>query len=332
MNAGFRSGLVWGLMLGWAGLACAAEPATEAQTAAQTAAQIAAWVEQLGAAQFAQREAAAKSLAETGQPALEPLARAIQAGDLEVASRGIEILRDMLAANDPALAAAAERLLETLAERGEPPLSLMAAGVLDFHLVGMAEQARESLEKSGAVFQERVLAAGRRGLEVQLGAGWQGGTAGLRQLLRLPGLGCVSVHGMPLDAEAVAVLGRLKHVQRIDLYGTGIPDDAAARLAAALPTAVIDVRKGGRLGVSSLAFAGPCELTHVQPGSAAAKAGLQPGDVIRAVDGEPIPNFDALTQRVSRHGAGEVLTLSIARQTPGGDAESFDCAVTLDAW
>jgi hypothetical protein len=315
---------VWLLVLSGATPAYAAEPATEAQ--------IATWVEQLGAPQFAQREAASKSLVEAGQPALGPLEQAIRASDLEVASRGIEILRDMLSATDPTLATAAERLLEAFAERGEPPLSQLAAGVLDFHLVGMAEQARESLEQSGAVFQERPLLAGRRGLEVQLGAGWQGGAAGMRQLLRLRGLACVSVHGVPLDVEAAAVLARLKHIQRIDLYGTGIPDEAAARLAAALPDAVIDVRKGGRLGVSSLAFGGPCEITNVQPGSAAAKAGVQSGDVVIAVDGEPIASFDALTQHVSQRGPGDTLTLSIARQAAGGEPEQFDRAVTLDAW
>jgi hypothetical protein len=35
---------------------------------------------------------------------------------------------------------------------------------------------------------------------------------------------------------------------------------------------------------------------------------------------------------VSRRGAGDVLTLSIARQAVGGAAEQFDCSVTLDAW
>jgi thiosulfate/3-mercaptopyruvate sulfurtransferase len=44
------------------------------------------------------------------------LATAVQAGDLEVASRGIEILRDMLAA-DPPLAEAASAALEACAER-----------------------------------------------------------------------------------------------------------------------------------------------------------------------------------------------------------------------
>ena len=307
-----------------ASVATAAEGVSEAQ--------IAGWVEQLGAAQFARREAAATSLVDAGKAAIEPLERAIHAGDLEVAARGIEILREMLTAEDPATAAAAERLLESLAEQGEPPLAQLAAGVLDFHLVGLAEQARRSLEEAGATFRERSLEAGQRGLDVELGSAWRGGIAGLRQLPRLRGLASVSAHGVPIDAEAAAVLGRLRGVQRIDLYGTGIPDAAVAKLVAALPHAVIDVRKGGRLGVSSLAFGGPCEITHVQPGSAAATAGVEVGDVVMAVDGEPIASFEALTQRVARHGAGDVLRLSIARQAAGGEPEQIDRSVTLDSW
>lgn len=308
----------------WAAVAPGAEQPPEAQ--------IAGWVVQLGAAQFAQREAAATSLVDAGKAAIGPLERAICAGDLEVAARGIEILRDMLTASDPDAAAAAEQLLESLAEQGEPPLSRLAAGVLEFHVIGMAEQAREALEKAGAVFRERPSIAGQRGLDVELGPAWRGGITDLRQLPRLHGLVSVSVHGVQIDAEAAAVLGRLRGVQRIDLYGSGIPEAAMAKLAAALPDAVIDVRKGGRLGVSSLAFGGPCEITHVQPGSAAAKAGVEVGDVVVAVNGEPIASFEALTQRVARHDAGDVLTLSIARPAAGGGPEQFDCSVTLDAW
>lgn len=319
-------GSVWiaSVALAWASTALGAEGVPEAQ--------IAVWVEQLGAAQFAQREAAATSLRAAGKAAVGSLDRAIHAGDLEVAARGIEILRDMLTAEDLATAAAAERLLESLAEQGEPPLAQLAAGVLDFHLVGLAEQARRKLEEAGATFRDRSLVAGQRGLEVELGSAWRGGIAGLRQLPRLRGLTSVSVHGVPIDVEAAAVLGRLRGVQRIDLYGTGISEAAAAKLVAALPHAMIDVRKGGRLGVSSLAFGGPCEITHVQPGSAAAKAGVEVGDVVMAVNGEPIASFEALTQRVSRHGAGDVLTLSIARQGAGGEPEQIDCSVTLDTW
>lgn len=311
-------GLVWPLAV------LAGEPVPEAT--------IAAWVEQLGAAQFAQRESAAKSLLEAGQAAIGPLGRAIDKGDLEVAVRGIEILRDMLTSDDSGAAAAAERLLESLAEKGEPPLPQLAGGVLDFHVVGMAAQARAALEEAGAEVREESLAAGHHVLEVELASAWRGGIAGLRQLPRLRGLDRLNVHGVPIDAEAAAVLGRLRGVQRIDLYGTGIPEAALAKLGAALPNAVIDVRKGGRLGVSSLAFGGPCEITHVQPGSAAAKAGVEVGDVVVAVDGEPIASFEALTQRVARRGGGEVLRLSIVRQAAGGQPEQFDRSVTLDAW
>ena len=51
------------------------------------------WIDQLGAEQFADREAASRSLAAAGPAALGPLADAARGGDLEVASRAIEVIR-----------------------------------------------------------------------------------------------------------------------------------------------------------------------------------------------------------------------------------------------
>lgn len=50
----------------------------------------------------------------------------------------------------------------------------------------------------------------------------------------------------------------------------------------------------------------------VQAESAAAEAGLEPGDRIIGIDGEPIAWFDELRQRVSEH-AGEPLQLTVER-------------------
>jgi S1-C subfamily serine protease len=99
-----------------------------------------------------------------------------------------------------------------------------------------------------------------------------------------------------------------------------------------VPDVVVDVRRGGKLGVSSIVQVGPCELSGVQPGSAADKAGLRQGDVVVAVDGEPVASFEALTARVARHGPGETVRLAVQRDASGGAIERFDCEVRLDAW
>ena len=297
-----------------------------------TAAEIAAWVEQLGAEHFAQREAASKSLASAGQAALEPLGAAIGRDDLEVASRAIEIVCGFLGSDDDALASEAEKRLETIAEGPQSAVARLADGALDFHHRGMTQATRERLEALGAMISEGMFLSGNRGLQVILNTRWRGTSEDLRLLSRLRGVRLVGAFGVPLDPAAVAALGRLHGVEAMQLYGTGITDELLAALAAKLPNARIDIRKGGKLGVAGQPMIGPCVITHVQEGSAAAKAGLQIGDVVLSIDGTAVANFEALTTEVGRHGPGDTITLEIDRTVPGEPAKRFKSAVVLDGW
>src|SRR5215472_2754721 len=66
-------------------------------------------------------------------------------------------------------------------------------------------------------------------------------------------------------------------------------------------------------------------VNTVQPGSAAASAGLVPGDVITGVDGNPISGASELHQIMASHQPGDRLTLQVVRYG-GGPA---DISVTL---
>jgi hypothetical protein len=296
--------------------------------------QISECIEQLGSAQFAQREAATRSLAEAGRTVLGPLAGAIERGDLEVSSRAIEIVREFLASDDTDLAAEAEAFLESLAAGPNPTVSRLANDTLDFHMMGMAEAAREKLESLGAIVAEGFLPSGQRGMQIVLNTSWRGGPEDLRLLTRLRGVVQLGVHGVPLGQPAVAVLGRMRSLERLELYGTGATDEAVAALAKKLPAAKIDVRKGGKLGVGGQPTIGPCLITHVQEGSAAAKAGIQIGDVVLQIDGEPVANFEALTAKVGRHGPGDAVKLDIERAVPGigNGPEKITHTIHLDGW
>lgn len=307
-------------------------PAISGAVELPAAPQIAAWIDQLGADQFAQREAASRSLAAAGRPALDPLGAAILCDDLEVATRALEIVRGFLLNDDEVLAGEAEKLLETIAEGPDSAVSGLVAGTLDFHHRGMTEAAREKLEMLGAVITEGFLASGHRGLQVTLNARWRGTSEDLRLLTRLQGVRLIGAFGVPLDAAAVAALGRLRGVESVQLFGTGITDEQLAALAAKLPDTRIDVRKGGKLGVAGQPMVGPCVITHVQDGSAAAKAGLQIGDVVVAIDGRPVLNFEALTEQVGQHGPGETIELELERNVPGEQARRIKSAVILDGW
>ncbi len=302
-----------------------------AQGAVPTESELAEWIGQLAAPQFARREAASKSLLAAGLPAVEPLAMALQAGDLELASRGVEILGEMLA--EEAVAGAAEAALERCAEGNNATAGRLAAAALDFHRMGMATAARGRLESLGAVIREQPLAA-RGTIDVEVGSDWKGTSADLRDLTRLPRLGSLAFHGVPLDEAALAVVGRLRGLEQLELFGTGLDDEAIAALAARLPETQFDVRRGGKLGVGALAFGGPCEVQTVEPGSAADQAGVRPGDVVVAIDGVPIVDFEGLTKRVAGRGPGDVVRLRVNRRgrVAGGDPEGLDFEVRLDAW
>jgi hypothetical protein len=299
---------------------------------AEPTAPIAEWIDQLGADQFSRREAASRSLAEAGRDALGPLGEAIQRDDLEVASRAVEVVRGFLEGDDADLAAEAEKLLESIADGPQTPVAAMAIATLDFHHLGMAEVAREKLESLGAVITEGFLPSGRRGLHVVLNARWHGAAEDLRLLSRLRGVLQVGLYGVPLDAQAVAALGRLRGVESVQLFGTGVADEQLAALTAKLPEARIDVRKGGKLGVGGQPMIGPCLITQVQENSAAAKAGIQIGDIVVRINGEPVANFEALTDKVGRHGPGDKIELAIERAVPGAKAERFTRTVELDGW
>jgi hypothetical protein len=312
-----------------AGLAVAEEPAAPPDPD-----QISGWIDQLAAEQFAQREAATRSLAAAGQPAIEPLQQAIGRGDLEVSSRAVEILREMLAAEDADLAAAAERTLENVAEGADAAVAGLAEATLDFHTVGLAEAARGRLEALGMIITEGFLPSGQRGLHALFNATWTGTSEDLRLLTRLRRVAHVGVHGVRLDDASLAVLGRLRGLEQLQLYGTGASDAALAAIAAKLPDTKIDVRKGGKLGVAGQSVIGPCLITHVQEGSAAADAGVHIGDIVLHIDGQPVANFESLTDLVGRRGPGDTIELEIERggANPGDEPQRFKRTVKLGGW
>jgi len=382
-----RSGIVWGLQQRGLPVACPSPPhgtvstirggfaaaglvtlivsftVAPSRAEAPSADTIRGWINQLGAEQFAEREAASQSLAAAGPAALGPLAEAARGGDLEVSSRAIDVIRSYLdapaVAGDErgagtvtggedvppkpgpvdlagAVAAAleAERLLESLAEGPAGPAAQIAATTLEYHQLGMHEAAQERLESLGAKISDNYFSAssGRRGLEVVIDSRWRGATEDLRLLPRLRNLRSVGIHGLKADDTTLALLGRLRTLETLQLYGTGVSDEALAALTARAPNTEIDVRKGGKLGVGGQRNVGPCQITQVVAGSAADRAGLQIGDVVLAMGGVPIKNFEGLTDYVGRHGPGEAIEVEVERAVAGKVPQRFTCTVTLDGW
>jgi S1-C subfamily serine protease len=102
-----------------------------------------------------------------------------------------------------------------------------------------------------------------------------------------------------------------------------------AKLRKLLPEVAIDYRQGALLGVASNSqdALGPAVVSRVEPGSAAAAAGVLQGDIIQKFDGEAIPNFKTLTQKVGSHQPGDEIMLGVVR-----DGKVIDLKVKLGKW
>lgn len=62
-------------------------------------------------------------------------------------------------------------------------------------------------------------------------------------------------------------------------------------------------------------------VTEVASGSPAAKAGIQPGDVVQAVNRKPIANLREFHEAISRHRIGERVGITMFRKGRTGEAE-----------
>jgi membrane-associated protease RseP (regulator of RpoE activity) len=102
-----------------------------------------------------------------------------------------------------------------------------------------------------------------------------------------------------------------------------------------LPTLpdVMPAVSGAYLGVEYEVITGTpgALIKTVLADSPAAKAGLQVGEVIRAVDGKAIDAASTLRGIVQSHKPGDEITLTIARSATSGAADQRDVKVTLAA-
>jgi membrane protease YdiL (CAAX protease family) len=76
-----------------------------------------------------------------------------------------------------------------------------------------------------------------------------------------------------------------------------------------------------RLGVLGEAHQGGCLVTEVVPGSVAETAGLRIGDVITAVDGEPVSDILGLAKVIRKKRVGDTVSIEFTR---GGQAHRLD--------
>jgi PDZ domain len=285
------------------------------------------WIAELGSADYRAREAATQQLIAAGPQVIQPVAKAAQTEDLEVAYRCISVLQSLLESNDPAAQQQADGALESLAAKKATVVANLASDALTVYLSTRQDHAIEQLRRLGAEVSSGIPGTDNQTLSVTINRDWKGHAADFDLLAQLPDLQRLSIHGLRLNAAAVKTIGQLSQLSALDLYGTGVSADAAQQLTAALPGAKIERRNGALLGIGGHADDTPCRVNEVQPHSAAEAADIRLDDEIISFEGRPIHNFKEFTDLVAERYGGDRVKLEIRR----GD-EVLTKQVTLGQW
>jgi hypothetical protein len=129
----------------------------------------------------------------------------------------------------------------------------------------------------------------------------------------------------PISDAAVDHLAALPKLARLRLIGTRITAAGHDRLQQQVAQAEIDFRNGGFLGVGCTD--NPCQISLVQPNSAAAAAGMRVEDIITGYNGQPVQTMDELTRLISQDTVGDKVSLELLRKN-----ERITVEVELGAW
>jgi hypothetical protein len=311
-----------GLLLAFTGIASvpAAEPAADI-----TPATIDQLIADLDANEFAVRENASKKLAKVGLPAVDRLTQAATSKSLEQAHRSLGILEQMLDGDD-AVADAAEQALSQVA-RLQNTWSAQRAD-LALQQTRLLKQ-RKCLDKIVALGAEVVDEGSDENGELNYltliikQENWKGNDKDLRLLRNLPSLRSLSVFGPVFNESQLHSLSDLKELPALNLYATKLSNDGLAKLQTAMPYTRIDRRNGGMLGISGDQIGGNgCMVNTVQPGSAAAAAGIEAEDIVLSIDGKEVDSFSELTKMISEKSGGDVVKLKIKRGEQELDKEA----------
>ncbi|MCA9071001.1 MAG: PDZ domain-containing protein [Planctomycetaceae bacterium] len=287
-----------------------------------TQAQITKLIDDLGARNYTVRETATKQLLEAGGSAVVPLVEAAEKDNLEVRLRVLRVLESLLTKGSHSEYVAAESGLEKLQQSKNGAISSRAGNILASMGEVREKRAIEALrELNGIVksdanlmaFMPNNLPPGEQLITtVILKKDWKGKTDGLKHL------------------------EKLRFLRTVYVVGGVLPEETMVQLERKLANVKVEPRGRACLGVGGFATEGGCEISIINPGSAAAKAGLREGNLIVAFngkrgekEGDPL-DFDRLVQLIKEVDAGDKVPVVFRRTRD--DKTERTVVVTMDEW
>jgi hypothetical protein len=222
MRMTFRSFLVGSLMIAWAvsNVFVSSLLAQDSKTPPGT--EIDRWVNDLGHDQYLRRENANRKLVAIGTPAIQPLAAAMNTGDLEVIERAIDVITEIGFTKAPSDDGGAWDQLSKIATVGTGQKASRAQSALAEIRAHRATQALAALKIAGVTITTDKLfelSSPRPRLVVTIGETWNGELDSLQWLRWLDGIENAQVKdkaGSRAVIEQVVKIPNLKSISFVD--------------------------------------------------------------------------------------------------------------------
>ena len=277
-------------------LAATAEPQPADTSAIQVLAR------ELDAPDFVRREAATRKLKTMGTAVADAVTEVGLKGNPEAGIRAVSVLKDLYFSESPTAVNSGEDGLRKLRDDGNPAVAVEALSALRSHYFSIRQpRAVDAIRKmNGQIKFERSDPVMLHGHVTQppdgwvvtaaVGPDWTGGDEGFRHFARLDSLQLLYV-----------------------LDGHPISDQALADFKRELPTVEITTRGPAFLGVGPYSDSLGCLIRTVLPDSSAAVSGIENGDIVVEIEGDPVQTPDDLIEAIARHDVGDQVRIVVLR-------------------
>jgi hypothetical protein len=285
------------------------------------------WIADLDSAQYLDRERATQQLIDAGASALDALLKVANADAPEPADRALWILRRQARSRDNGLAIAAlerEILLEnrpSLVQKAESELIQRLVANCQQRLAPLGAEVSLQLDAIDAVPNVAVV------MHVRLGEAWQGTRDDLQIVAQLKKQNYFRLEGAPVDDATVKLFEERENLALLQLMNTKVSVAAVDSIKTRHPGVIVYLRNQALLGVQAEKHALGVMVVQVPAKTGAAAAGITPGDIITAINGHKLVDFDRMTAHIAQHRPGDKIEVEVIRNN-----QSLKLPVTLGSW
>ncbi|MFW6169000.1 MAG: PDZ domain-containing protein [Planctomycetota bacterium] len=232
------------LLLSVAALAGGLAEASNGEPATRDGEPVERWIKQLNDQRFDVRSRGTNKLIEAGEAAVKPVLEAVKAGNLEVSTRGVYVLRRLAYSSN---SAARERSLEALREiagfAGKPATARVAREAIAGFDKAREQQALRALKRLGASIETHrpTPFAAQGQLEIEIGPGWKGELKDVKRLAWVRDLWKVTFAGSQVTDPWVESIKDLPQVKYLVIKNAKITDAALLSIGQIETLAYLDL-------------------------------------------------------------------------------------------